>query len=472
MEKPNVISEKKFGYGVRHIQTLCMTLNLLALFIARSSLGVAILAMTDMTRRNDPNVYDWDKKTQSLILSSFFVGYILMQIPGGLLAKRYGGKPVILSALLANGVICAILPSLVQFGGWQIVCACRILLGLTQACLVPSTHTLLGKWLPAHEMTSYSGIVYGGLHFGNMISMPLSGFLADTKMGWKLIFYVIAGILFATAAVWTFFSANSPGEHRFITNEEKEYIEKGLNVASGKALKTPWKRILTTTGFWALVVSHIGSVVGYILFFVDMPTYLEKGLQISLKNSATLSALPYMGMAIGNFVSTQFSEKLFNKGFLTLLACRKLCTSIGFVGMTLGLIVLSFIGPENKVIAIIALTIALGSTGFWGAGFLLSYIDLSPNYGGVMFSISNCISNVGSVITPIVTSFILQNDPTDITRWRIVFLITAGISMLANAGFMLFATAERQEWDDPHYLEKKKTDPEELQPALEPETTS
>lgn len=72
------------------------------------------------------------------------------------------------------------------------------------------------------------------MHFGNTISMPLSGFLAETKMGWKLIFYVIAGILFATAAVWTFFSANSPGEHRFITKEEREYIEKGLNVATGK----------------------------------------------------------------------------------------------------------------------------------------------------------------------------------------------------------------------------------------------
>ncbi|CAH2096599.1 unnamed protein product [Euphydryas editha] len=453
---------------------LCMTLNLIALFIVRSSLGVAILAMTDMKRRNDPDisVYEWDKRTQGVILSSFFWGYIVMQIPGGLLAKRYGGKPIVLFALLSNAVICVSLPNLVHFGGWQIVCACRVLMGMTQACIVPSTHTLLGKWLPVHEMTSYSGIVYGGIQIGIIVAMPLSGVLAETKMGWKLIFYVISGILVVTACIWVFLGASSPGDHRLINKEEKEYIESGLNVASGKALKTPWKEIFTTKGFWALLFTHIGSVIGFALFFVDMPTYLEKGLQISLKNSALLSALPYVGMLVGGVASTNVSEKLFKKGYLSLIACRKLSNSIGFMGMALGLIILSFIGPENRIIAMIALIVALTSSGFWGAGFLMNYLDLSPNYGGLMLSITNCISNVGSVITPIFTSIILRNDPADISRWRIVFLITAGFSILSNTVFLLFATSERQEWDDPDYLEKRKADPEELKPALKPDTTS
>ncbi|CAH2096608.1 unnamed protein product [Euphydryas editha] len=171
MKNLNGDPKKNYGYGVRHIQMICMTLNLIALFIARSSLGVAILAMTDMKRRNDPDitVYDWDKRTQGVILSSFFWGYIVMQIPGGLLAKRYGGKPILLFALLSNAVICVLFPSLVYFGGWQIVCACRVLMGMTQACLMSSTHTLLGKWLPEHEITSYAGIVYGGIYHFTMI---------------------------------------------------------------------------------------------------------------------------------------------------------------------------------------------------------------------------------------------------------------------------------------------------------------
>lgn len=36
--------------------------------------------------------YHWDPSTQGVILGSFYWGYIITQIPGGLLAKRFGGK--------------------------------------------------------------------------------------------------------------------------------------------------------------------------------------------------------------------------------------------------------------------------------------------------------------------------------------------------------------------------------------------
>lgn len=60
-------------------------------------------------------IYEWDKKTQGLILSSFFWGYATMQIPAGLLSKRYGGKPIFLVSMLANGTICGLLPTLVKY---------------------------------------------------------------------------------------------------------------------------------------------------------------------------------------------------------------------------------------------------------------------------------------------------------------------------------------------------------------------
>lgn len=41
----------------------------------------------------------------------------------------------------------------------------------------------------------------------------------------------------------------------------------------------------------------------------------------------------------------------------------------------------------------------------------MSPLDMSPNYAGVMFAISNFVANLGSVLTPIVTSLILNNDP-------------------------------------------------------------
>ncbi|CAK1579850.1 unnamed protein product [Parnassius mnemosyne] len=431
-------------------------------------MAVAVLAMTDVTRKNDTRVtiYDWDKKTQGLILSSFFWGYMMMQIPGGLLAKRFGGKPILLVALLASGIVCGLLPSLVGLGGWQIVCACRVLMGLTQACLFPATHTLLGRWLPEHERTTITGIVYGGTQIGTIIAMPMSGLLAETAIGWKLIFYSISGLMFTTSAVWYFFSASTPSEHRLMTETEKEYIERGLNTSSGKVLSTPWRCILKSKGMWALAITHIGCTSSYVLFFVDMPTYLEKGLHISLKNSASLSALPYIGMWIGNIISSSVSEKIFNRGLLSVGTCRKLFNSIGFVGMAIGLAALSFIGQDHQNMAVIILIATLTVNGFYAAGFMMCLLDMSPNFAGVMLSLTNSVANLGSIFTPIVTSFILRNDSTDLSRWRIVFLIIAAVSVITNIVFLIFGTSKRMDWDHPDYKDKKTADPEEIKPAL------
>ncbi|CAH0715886.1 unnamed protein product, partial [Brenthis ino] len=452
---------QEYGFGVRHIQMICMCFVMITLFIARGSLGVAILAMTDVRRKNETNIdiYDWDKKTQGLILSSFFWGYAVMQIPAGLLSKRYGAKPILLFSLLTNAVICGLLPTLVRFGGWQIACACRVFMGLTQACLYPASHTLLGKWLPQHERTLYTSLVYGGSQIGIIIAMPVSGILAETALGWKLIFYSISLFMVVTAGVWVFFSANSPGDHRLMTDGEREYIENGLNVAAPKILKTPWKEIFMAKEFYAIMMTHIGCAICFILFFVDMPTYLEKALQISLKNSASLSALPYIGMLIGNVSSAAICEKLHNKGYLSLVACRKLFNSLAFVGMAIGLAILSFIGPEQKSIAIVTLIATLTLNGCFAAGFIMSFLDMSPNYAGVLLSVTNFVANIGGILTPIATSFILRNDPTDTSGWRIVFLSAAGIALFCNTAYLVFGTAKCQEWDDPDYLNKRKADP-------------
>ena len=47
--------------------------------------------------------FDWDEKQQGLILASFFWFFWVSQVPGGLLAQRYGTKLVY---GLANGVSC------------------------------------------------------------------------------------------------------------------------------------------------------------------------------------------------------------------------------------------------------------------------------------------------------------------------------------------------------------------------------
>lgn len=68
----------------RVILTILLCIGVIIMYLQRVTLSIAIIPISD-----DNN---WDHTTQGIVLCSFFAGYMATQIPGGWLAKRYGGK--------------------------------------------------------------------------------------------------------------------------------------------------------------------------------------------------------------------------------------------------------------------------------------------------------------------------------------------------------------------------------------------
>ena len=58
---------------------------------------------------------EWDKMTQGWVLSSYFYGYIVTQIPGGWLAGKYGGKRVLLIGLIIYGISTMLIPPAARY---------------------------------------------------------------------------------------------------------------------------------------------------------------------------------------------------------------------------------------------------------------------------------------------------------------------------------------------------------------------
>ena len=54
--------------------------------------------------------FDWDEKTQGLIIDSFYYGFCLTQIVGGILAQRYGGKFLFGGGILIGGSLSLLYP--------------------------------------------------------------------------------------------------------------------------------------------------------------------------------------------------------------------------------------------------------------------------------------------------------------------------------------------------------------------------
>lgn len=193
-------------------------------------MSVAIVAITDRNGTNpDFPEYEWNEQDKSMVLSSFFWGYVVTQIPGGQLAKRLGGKIMLLTSITLCSLLALLTPTFAAYG-WQAVVGLRVVQGLCQGCIFPSTHTLLAKWAPPSERGTIGTYCYSGAQFGTVVMLGISGVLASSSMGWPSIFYFsgVAGMVWSI--LWFFYGASSPSDCQDrISPEERHFIESSLN---------------------------------------------------------------------------------------------------------------------------------------------------------------------------------------------------------------------------------------------------
>lgn len=160
------------GLGARHAQVFMMFIGMLIAYALRSNLSVAIVQMVDNTSNKDFEEYNWDESTQSIILSSFFWGYVAGMLPAGELTQRFGARYLILGSILLCSTL-TLFTALAATGGYEYVLLLRVLQGICQSFVHPTSHNLLSKWAPIEERGVLCTFLYAGKILSNIIFMNL-----------------------------------------------------------------------------------------------------------------------------------------------------------------------------------------------------------------------------------------------------------------------------------------------------------
>ncbi|KAH8369594.1 hypothetical protein KR093_000239, partial [Drosophila rubida] len=407
--------------------------------------------------------YDWSEQTKSLVLSSFFWGYVLTQVPAGVLARKFGAKVTITSGLTVCSLLNVLTPLCAKLGGWKLLCAVRLCEGVCQGVLYPSYHTLISAWVPPKERASLGTYAYVGASFGTIIMLASSGVLASMA-GWASIFYISGGVGCVWVLAYFQRGASSPTASKNISDDEKMFIELEQTNEVGKSeqpaekLPTPWLSFFTSPPFLALIATHCASTWGFWTLLTQIPSYMKNVLGKDIKANALLSSLPYTVMLLLSFPFVWLSKVLQRKKSLSLSFSRKLFNSIGqFIPMLL-LIALGYVSPGQDVLAVVILSLTVGIGAAAQLGFMINHIDLSPNFAGVLMGISNGIANVMSIIGPLLVGIIVTNKE-DAHQWRLVFFIAAGVYLMGNGMFVIFGRANIQPWNNPTTRSKYSSTP-------------
>lgn len=448
----------------RYALALLSSYGFFVVYSLRVNLSVAMVDMLNSTHQSTVNhsstecpghadpavrkhnhtasVYNWDSETQGWILSSFFYGYIVTQVPGGYLAGRFGPKWLMGLGILGTVIFTLLTPVAADLGAGYLI-AVRVLEGIGEGVTFPAMYTMWAAWAPPLERSRLLTISYIGAQLGTVISLPVSGEIIY-YLDWTYVFYIFGAVGLVWFILWALLVFDSPNTHPRISEEERLYITSSLkNELSTSASNIPWRAIVTSTPLLAIVVAHFSYNWTFYTLLTLLPTYMNDILGFSIQQNGFLSALPYMGCAVVAVLSGQIADYLRETCKYRTVVVRKAFSLIGMIGPAVFLVAAGFTGC-NYTLAVTFLTISSSLGGVSASGFNINHLDIAPSYAGILLGITNTFATIPGMVGPVIARALTQQKTFE--EWQIVFYIAAAINLFGAIFYTVFGRGTVQSW--------------------------
>ncbi|KAH9514176.1 hypothetical protein Btru_030467 [Bulinus truncatus] len=333
----------------------------------------------NVSELDDSGEFDWDKITRSELLSMYFYGYIVTQIPSGWLASRYGGKRVWGWNMFLSAVCCLVTPICARTHAYLLYFV-RFLLGVAAGVTFPCLHALLGKWSPPLERTILTACTFSGIALGNIVTFSISGFLCHNGFdnGWGSIFYLSGKTSFGKGDV-----------------KKVRYV--------------PWIKMFTSGPLWAVIVGHFCSNYLAYTLITSLPTFMKESLNFDIKQNGLLSALPYVCQFFSTVAVGHVADWIRQKGWMSTKNVRKSFQVFSFLGITLFVAIVGQMACEQRHIAVFLLCLCTVFNSISRGGYVVNHLDLAPSYAGILFGITNTAGTIPGMIAPIIAGALTPN---------------------------------------------------------------
>ncbi|KGL40991.1 MFS transporter [Listeria newyorkensis] len=325
---------------------------------------------------------------QGLIISTFFMGYALFQIPGGMLADRFGFRKMT-SIAVGFWSLFTMLTGVIFY--YPLFLGVRFFFGLGEAPLPGSSYKAIATYYPKRlrgRMTSIQSTVNT---LGPAFASVLAAYFISV-FGWRHLFIFLAIPGFVVAFLFYRLVRDNPKDNPRMSAEalqELEEDEPTVNVTKPKAkMSTIFKNSLV----WK---------AGLVWFFFDLtfwgftswlPSYLMNERNLSLQATGFYNALPYLvgtvAMLLGGAMSDRFKEQ---RRFIFAISILVAAVSLFFI------IKVPSIELALVLQCVTAWFLFLSQGIFWGI-----VVDILPtDQMATGSSVVNCLGSIAGIVSPI-----------------------------------------------------------------------
>lgn len=339
-----------------------------------------------------------DKAAQGTAGGIFFIGYVLLQIPGGWLAEHWSAKKFVAVMIVCWGVA-AVLCGAVN--NYQQLLLARFFLGVAEGGIWPAVLVLISHWFPVRERARAYSFWMANLAISSIITQPLSGWIVQAT-DWRALFYIEGALPFLIALpLWLLFIKDTPRDAPWCPPEERAYIEESLaRDHANEPPHAPFSAIFRSAMVWRLVVVYFLIQIGFYGLNMWLPTLLKTLTSAGFGAVGLIASLPYLcaiGLMWANGVMADRNGRY----------SRHVLMSMVLASVSLVLSVL--IGQAMLGLSVLFICLAVGGAlsydgPFWAAGSRA----LPPVIVGAAMGLINALGNLGGYVGPTVGGYLQQ----------------------------------------------------------------
>jgi ACS family glucarate transporter-like MFS transporter len=372
------------------------------------------------------------------VFSAFLIGYASFQIPGGVLARRFGQRRLLAFSVVWWGAFTA-LTALVppgMRGALLVLVLVRIALGAGEAIMYPAANQFVERWFPIAERGKANEIIFGGVGIGSGLTPPLLTAII-LHFGWRASFWFCAVVGLLAGTVWYLATRDTPEEHPWVTSGELDTIVRGRgdaqvrgaapNLRSDGRPGAPWRKICCSKEVLALTTSYFAY--GYVawIYFSWFYIYLAQVRGLNLKASALYSMFPFIAMTLGSLLGGVASDWLARH--VSIRAGRCILPALALGCNAILLVVGSRAHDPRVASAVLACgagALYLSQSCFWSVS-----ADLAGEFAGVVSGTMNMGCQIGGAVTASLTPLIASH-----FGWEASFLAATILAVLGALAWL------------------------------------
>ena len=377
-----------------------------------------------------------------VVFSAFLVGYTVCQVPSGWLADRISAHRLFLALALGWTVLMLAMAAVRGSSATAVIAllvVIRVILGVVAAPTYPaSARTVAAAVAPRHQARA-NGVVLASIGIGSAVTPLLIGPISE-HVSWRVALLVVALITAAAAALWGWFAPASarvlpppPPKKRdprldaldMMAAVENRNYRLAMRIANRTQEERRTHEISPLKGLAFRVVCasyFLQGYVGYIFVFWSF-LYLREVRHFSLPGAAIFTALP--------MIATIFAIPL--GGALSDAAVQRFGPTWG--RRSLPLAALSLAGvflmisafTPSATMAVVCLSICTVLVLSTEGPYWATVNHLAHDRGGLAGGIMNFGSNLGGMISPVLTPWIAER-----VGWGPALALAATLSIVAG----------------------------------------